>query len=309
MDIKQIHKLLTGGYLVLPVFILLAFLSRVFAGITFHDYISWIVLAIQIGIAFLLLQINHEFRVIEKRTFLPATFFLLFTASNPALYENLQSNISALAIVLCLIPVLKNYHNNQSQASSFNIALILTSVSIFCWQPLLFFIPLFWIGFQWFRCFNVRVFFASILGILTVYLFLSAWCLYNNDWTMFYNQLSQIGEVFSIQLIELHWLDWVVGAFIVILLIISAIDIFMTGFSEKVRTTLFFKFLYLLIIVSFILACFLNSVINDIQVTTSALISFITGYYFTMSDNNKWATYLLLFTILFFVWYYVFQIF
>ena len=175
MGIKQIHKILSEGVVTFLAFIVLAFFARIFAGVTLYEYIPWIVFIIQIGIAILLVRISYEYQIISKRTSLPAIFFMLFTASNPVLYYNLAATISAFAMVLCLVISFKNYHNPKSQTSSFNIALILTAGSVFCWQPLLFFIPLFWIGFWWFRAFNARSFFASLLGILTVYLFLFTW--------------------------------------------------------------------------------------------------------------------------------------
>ena len=307
MNFKQIHRILSGGVLTFPISIVLAFFARIFAGITFHDYFSWIIFLIQIGIAVLLVRINYEYQIIRKRTFLPAAFFMLFTASNPALYVNLTGTISAFIMILCLVLAFKNYHNQGAQVSSFNISLILTIGGIFCWQALLAFIPLFWVGFWWFRSFNVRTFFASLLGIFTVYLFLFAWCLYDHNLTYFYEKIPHIKEISSVIWIELQWFDWIVVAYFIFLLVLSAIDIFMLGFSEKIRTTLFFKFLYLLVIALFIFACFFDFMTNDIQTIIYFSIAFISGFYFAISEN-KLATYLLIFTILFFITSYIYRL-
>ena len=308
MDIKQIHKILSGEIFTFLAFILLAFLARIFAGVTFHEYIPWIVFVIQTGIAVLLVRISYEYQIIRKKTSLPAVFFMLFTASNPVLYNNWVGTVSAFAMVLCLIISFKNYHNKESQASSFNIALILTTGSIFCWQPLLFFIPLFWIGFGWFRAFKVRAFFASLLGICTVYLFLFAWCLYRNDRNYFFEKLPQVNGIFSVTWIELQWFNWIAVIFFTFLLILSAIDIFVLGSSEKIRTTLFFRFLYLLAAVLFAFACFFDFMVDDIQTSIYLSIAFISGFYFAMNDHNKLVTYLLIFTILFFITSYILRL-
>ena len=305
MDIKQIHKILSGGTLTFIAFIVLAFLARIFSGVSFYDYKPWVVFIIQTSIAFLLVRISYEYQIIRKKTFLPAIFFMLFTASNPVLYHNLEATISAFAMVWCLIISFKNYHNSRSQMGSFNIALILTIGSVFCWQPLLFFIPLFWIGFGWFRAFNVRSFFASLLGIFTVYLFLFTWYFYNKDLISFYEKLPHFNEIVSVEWIQLHWHDWTVVVFFIFLLLLAAIDIFILGFSEKIRTTLFFKFLYLLVTVLFVFSCLFDFMVNNIQTIIYLSIAFISGFYFAMNDHNKWVTYLLIFTILFFVISYV----
>ena len=308
MDIKRIHKILSGGILTLPAFIVLAFFARIFAGTTFREYIPWIVFIIQIGIAILLIRISYEYQIIKKRTSLPATFFILFTASNPVLYNNLEGSISAFIMVLCLVIFFKNYQDPQSQVSSFNIASILTIGGIFCWQPLLFFIPLFWIGFKWFKAFNARSFFASLLGILTVYLFLFAWSVYSKNSNCFWERLPQFKEVVSVEWVKLQWYNWVVVAYLIFLLLFSVISIFVLGSFEKIRTTLSIKFLFLLAAVSFVLACFFDSTVNDIQAIIYFPIASISGFYFAMNNSNKLITYLLIFTFLFFITSYIFRL-
>ena len=312
MSIKQIHKILSGGILTFLAFIVLAFFARIAAGVTFgttfDEYKPWIVFVIQIGIAVLLAVISYEYQIIRKKTFLPAILFLIFTASNPVLYDNLVGTISAFAMIVCVIITFKNYHNLKSQTGSFHIALILTTGSVFCWQPLVFFIPLFWIGFQWFRTLNIRSFFASLLGILTVCLFVLVWCLYTNDLSYFLDKIPYFKHITSVDWIELKWYDWTVVAFFILLLLLAAIDIFILGFSEKIRTTLFFKFLYLLVVALFICICCFDFMVNDIQATIYFSIAFISGFYFAMNENNKWVTYLLIFTILFFIASYVIRL-
>ena len=308
LDLRRIHRVLTSSSWIVPVFVLWAFFARIIAGVTFYEYLPWVVFAIQVIIAVLLMRINHEYRLIERRCVFPATFFLMFTASDPNLYSNLAGNISALLVVVCLVVAFKNYHNTKSQTSLFNIALILTLGSLFCWTPLLFFIPLFWIGFQWFRSFNIRSFFASLLGVLIVYLFLSAWCLYLNDWTLFFDEIYRIGEIFEIHWLRLQWFDWILWTYIILLMVISAVNIFVSGFSGKVKITLFFKFIYLIAIASMVLAFFFYAITDDIRSVIGVLLAFIAGYYFTMLDNNKWITYQIFFTILLFVAYYVYLV-
>ena len=308
MSIKQIHKILSGEILTFSVFIVLAFLARIFAGITFDNYEPWVIFILQTGIAILLVLISYEYQIIRGKTFLPATFFMIFTASNPMLYNILIGTVSAFAMVLCVIISFKNYHNPKSQTDSFYIALILTVGSVFCWPPLIFFIPLFWVGFWLFRALNVRSFFASLIGIFTIYLLLHTWSVYNNDLNYFFDRLPLFKEIISVDWIKLQWYDWTVVVFFVLLLLLSAIDIFILGFSEKIRTTLFFKFLYLLAVTLFIFACFFDSLVNEIQTSIYFSIALISGFYFAMNDKNKLATYLLIFTILFFITSYVFRL-
>ncbi|MCL2650631.1 MAG: hypothetical protein FWD60_06355 [Candidatus Azobacteroides sp.] len=306
--LKQIHRTLVSNRLIALLCIVLIFLGRIFAGATFYQYITWLVFVIQLGIIFLLLRINYVHRIIVKKTVLPVVFFLLLTASYPSLYNNLEGNISAFLFVLCLALTLKNYHNPKSQPDSFNIALILTLGSMLIWRPLLFFIPLFWIGFYRFRALNGKSFAASLLGIFIVYLFLSAWCLHINDWSLFFNNLPQFDKTFNIRWIEIRWYDWVLDGFLLFLLIMTATQIFASGISEKIKTISFFKYLYIIIVVLFVLAIFFDQAVYNIQCIIYIPVAFIIGYYFTMLDNNKWVTYLFLFTILLFIGNYIYRV-
>ena len=304
MEVKQIHKLLSGKALTFGVFIILAFLARVSAGITIYEYISWIVFIVQLCTAFLLVWINNKYQIVKKRTFLPAALFMLFTASNPVLYDNIKGTVSALIMTICLAFAFKSYHKPNSQINSFNIALILTVGSAFCLRPLLFFIPLFWIGFRWFKSLNSRTFFASLLGVFTVYLFLFAWCIYRNDWDFFYDKIPHFREMISINWIKLQWYNWVVVAYIILLLLLPAVNIFVSGLSEKIRTTLFIEFLYLLAVTLFIFICLFDSMVDNVQPVIYLSIAFISGFYFAINES-KLAIYLLIFTILFFIAIYI----
>lgn len=308
MDSRQIHKTLFGRLPSFLLFILLALFARLFAGVTGDVYKFWITFAIQIGIAVSLVLISYEYQLIKKRTFLPAILFLIFTTSNPVLYDNLEGAISAFAMILCVGITFKNYHNPKSQTDSLNIALILTTGSVFCWQPLIFFIPLFWIGLWWFRAFNARSFFASLLGISTVCLFLFSWCLYIDDFNYFSDKILYMKEVFSVEWIVLQWYDWIVTAFFVVLSLLSAMNIFLSGFSEKVKTTLFFKFLYLLLVVLFAFTCFFDPIVNNIQDIVYFVIALISGFYFSMNDNNKRINFLLILTIVFMITSYILRL-
>ena len=308
INLRKIHKVLVGGQYMILLYIALAFLGRIFAGITFQEYIPWVVFVMQTGIAILLLYVNYECKIIIKKTVLPAAFFLLATAFNPDLYNDVTGCIVALIFIVCLILTLRSYHNDKSQTASFYVALIFTAGSVFCWTPFLFFIPLFWIGFYWLRAFNRKSFLASLIGIFTVYLFLTAWCLYLNDWDLLEANFLSIGNFFEVRWIELPWIDWLLFVAVVALLVVVAIKIFVSGFSEKVRTSLIFQFFYFITIALFILSCLFFSEMYHVLLIFDMIISYVIGYYFATSENNKWATYLLLFTILSFIIVYMLRI-
>ncbi len=300
MTLTQLHRTLITGRWVIPIIVLLAFGARLMVGISFDEITPWIVFTLQLAVALLLSQINHIFAVISRRTILPAFFFLLFSMSDPLYYYNWVGNLSSMLIAICFFLAVKNYQNEKSQIASFDIALILTVGSFFCWPVLIYFIPLFWIGFYYFRSLSWKSFFASLIGILAAYFFLSGWSIYKGNLTLLFERMPRIESFSQFNVIELSVFDWITMGFVVFLLIVSGLDIFMVGVSEKIRTMSFFRFFYLILAVSLIFLFIFYPAMKNLIFIFSVPASFVLARYFTMSEK-KVVSWFLVATILIFL--------
>ncbi len=301
MDLKLIHRDFISGRWTILISVLLFSFARMLNISEIENWGIYVsVAAFQIGISLLLQQVNNTFNIINKRTILPAFFFLLFTQTDTRNDENLMGIISVLVIALCLIFAFKSYRNTESQMSSFNVALLLTLGSVLCWNPLVFFIPLFWLGFYILRSFSIKSFAASLIGILTIYFFFSAWCLYQENWNLFIEKLPQIKQLSDIRFINLSIMDWIVFSVFFILLIISGINILMVGISEKIQTAMFLRVLLLFAGVTLILSFFFSSMTKNLKLIGFVPFSYIFARYFTLSEK-KYNIILLSIIILFFI--------
>lgn len=309
MNLKRTHKMITSGRLTVPLVILFSAGMRLFYGVGFNEYIVWINFAIQTAVAFLLLKINHDYTIISKKTFLPFLFFMLFFAADVDSYADLYGNISVVLMALCLGQAFKTYQDAdshlESQAFSYNIAFILTAGSILCWSPLVLFIPVFWVGFYYFKSLNFRSFFASVFGILTVYLFLSVWAIYNQDWSIFLDKIFQF-ELYQPVWIDFSWYEWMIWGVVLFLIIISGINIFISGFSERIRTWKFLQFLFLMAVVCIVAMCVFQLLFPVVHLILYIPFALIIGHYFTLSES-KWGVYLFLLTVVFYLTYYIAQ--
>lgn len=300
MNIEKVHKtFLTSKILFFTV--LLAFVAtRLYhAGSNSANLYLWSSMLIQIGIALFLLHTNHVFNIIQKRSFLPALFYLLFTGINPDFYYDWQGSLAALCFVLCHYFLFDSYQKPESQINSLNISLLLILGS-FLWLPLLFFFPIFWHGFYRFRCLNRRVFLANLLGFAVVYLFIFTISLLLESKDFFLSFLPSLSELFIIQIPTITLVEWITFGFILTFYILLGFNLFLFDISEKIRTVSILNYFYF---ITFILLAFL--LLQSKYKSSWALLLYIpvallSAYFFSRS-NKRIVHYLMLLFILFFI--------
>ncbi|MDR3060905.1 MAG: DUF6427 family protein, partial [Dysgonamonadaceae bacterium] len=244
MSLKQIHHSLISGWFTVIVFILLVFIMRLLSQPDWNDPAFWAAFLLQVTISLALLQVNHTFTIIRSQTILPALFYLLMTGGTPLFYTAWQGSIAAFGVLICLIYLFGSYQKPASQLNALNIGLILTFCS-FVWPPVLLLFPFIWYCFYAFRSLNFRTFFATIIGIMTVYLFVFAWNIYHGGIRNFFEMLPQWQEFLVIHPFSLDSLDILVFVLLAVLFVISGFDIFVSGLSEKIRARTYLKYLYL----------------------------------------------------------------
>jgi hypothetical protein len=270
-------------------------------------HILWSVAIIQTGVALSLLYLAQVQRIIRQRTLLPAFFYLLLTGANPALFYDLRGSISAFLTVLCLASLFNAYLTPGSQRNALNIAVILTAGS-FYWPPLLFLFPPMWYGMIRFKSLNIKTFLANLIGILLVCLLGAAWCVGKNDWTPFTQLLADWSALGEFQLFSLNMKRGAMILFLLFLFILSGVNIFMAGISEKVRTISLLSYLYLLTAFLFLFFLIQNQWDGEWLSIVYIPLSLLIAHYFTFSKKT-WESWLFLLTIVFFlltaVWYWI----
>ena len=261
---------------------------------------AWGNLLVQIGIAFILLHLNHTFNIIQNRTFLPALFYLLFIGGNPVFnYSDLNGSIAALCFVLCYYFLFDSYQKPRSQINALNISLLLSLGSLFQAQ-LLFFFPVIWIGFYHFHCFNTRMFFANLTGIVIVYLGIFTWSLFQGDKNIFLSLLPQFETLFVIHKPDLTLPEWITCGFIFFVYFIIGLNLFLLNISERIWTISVLRYFYFSAFITFIFLFLQSEYKSTWGLINSAPVAFLTGHFFSNS-SKKLVYYSLLAFFSFFV--------
>ena len=306
MNLRQIHNTLISGRFTIIVFIVLVFVMRVYAQSDLKDIAFWSTLLLHFGIALALLRANYLFAVIRTRTVLPTVFFLLMTTSSPMFYSEWKGSLAVAGAMICTVFLFDSYQKPESQTNALNIGLLLTLCS-FVWAPIICLFPLFWIGFYSFKSLNFKTFFASITGVVVVWLFVFVWSIYNGGVQVFIDVFSAFGDILEIHPFTWNFREWIVFGFVLILVIISGVNIFISGISEKIRTETYLKKLFLAS-VSIAIALVLQSECHIWILLVYLPISVILSHLFTLSTRRA-TSWTLIFFIFFFLGIYIWRVF
>ena len=287
MNVRAIHSALVTGKFVIPSGILLCVLARYCNDAPWDQWELWLTLGTQIAISIFWLRFNHRFTVIRRRTVFPSFFYLLFCGANPIFFTSAIAGMVSLGMMLCIFSLFDSYQKLYTQNSGFIIALVIGICSLF-WPPVLFLFPVFWIGAVWFQAFHWKYFLASITGVLTVFLFVTAWSVYKEDWSILLDRLPEFRELMVFGLLDFSILAWIATVLIIVLMLIAGIHFFLSSYQEKIRIRRYFLFLFLFAIFAFIM-----TVLQSPEKVTWAQIacipcSVIISHYFSLVEK-KWA--------------------
>ncbi|MDR2840615.1 MAG: DUF6427 family protein [Paludibacter sp.] len=134
--------------------------------------------------AYLIYGLNNRFAIIRTRTFLPVFVYLLLMTvwfhSHYFVYEYFALTMLLLSIFVSF----SMYHNRNAPEQAFAGTLILSIGSLLI-TPLVLFVPINWIIFVRYKCFSLRNFAASLIGLLLpwgFYFFISYYFLSDTLW-------------------------------------------------------------------------------------------------------------------------------
>ena len=300
MTLRKIHKSFVTDRTPLVVAVFLFILFR-FIGANEEDsaVVLWSTAAIQFATAFLLLYLIQTFVIIRNRTFLPAFLYLLFTGTIPDLYSDLSGSVSAVCFLLCIFFLFASYLQERSQAHALNIALVLTLGS-FLWAPLLYFFPVFWLGMYQLRSLNFRSFVASLLGFITIYLFAFTWNFHQGTLAAFFQENPDWQSLSHIKPLGFDLWEYLIIGFLAMLFFLSGGNIFVTSISEKIKTIMVLRFLYIVCALVFILLLLQNDWKKEWFSILCVPLSLLATHLFALTEKTviRW---LMLVAILFFL--------
>ncbi|MFO7934534.1 MAG: DUF6427 family protein [Bacteroidales bacterium] len=133
-----------------------------------------ITLIIMLGICLMLVRISFRYMLLEHRSYMPAYFFLLFSAALPSSHQVSPALIGSLFYILCFSMIFGVRDKKPDTFHIFNASLVLVLGSMF-YLKLVWFIPLIWISLATLRPVSLREMFYPVIAYLILGLFLFTW--------------------------------------------------------------------------------------------------------------------------------------
>jgi len=294
IGIKKIHKAFIANWIIFVICVCIFLAFRFWSD--WSNFNLWITTLMQVGIALSLLQLNHIFTIIHRRTLLPALFYLILVGCNPIFSLDWKGSLVAFLMVVNYLFLFHTYQKPDSQLNALNISLILILWGFF-WPPFLLFFPIFWIGFHWFHSFNLRVFLASLIGIVVIYLFIFVWCIYQGDWGMFLPFLPKPEEVFPFQKPYLSNYELITLGVILFTYIFAGLNLFVVSISEKVRTISLLKYMYISSFFIFAMAFVQSEYRSYWELIAYISFALVLAHYFTLTNKLYIRILMLLFIL------------
>lgn len=115
--------------------------------------------------AFLVAQINNRFTIIRTRTFLPIFIFLFLIGTWNQTHVMIGSHIGLTLFIFALFNFFRMARDHKASEEAFTGSFLISISSILI-NPLIFIIPVCWVGFMIFQSFSLRTFLASLFGTL-----------------------------------------------------------------------------------------------------------------------------------------------
>jgi hypothetical protein len=200
-------------------------------------------------VAYLMQRVSDLEMLISERTRLPFMLFLLLISTNVKLLPIREVAVALLCLVLAIYELYGTYHSPESRGKSFNMGVLVGVASLFMPQVVCL-IPLFWIGMYQLRSLNSKSFMASLAGVLVVYWFSSAWCLWKCDFSIFLSLYNGLTDFTLLPVDMYHQTGLIV---VLILLVMAFSHIKADTFNNRVRVRQMLSFLLSMIVWTFVL--------------------------------------------------------
>ena len=288
---KQFQYYLATGKMTFPVAVIFCLAMT---GLHFQELTDLLPLIAAGTTAYLLIELNTSFALIRTRTTLHASLFLFFYSGSQFLHTYSHEIWIPLLFVAGIYFLFQSYESPYASIPVFHSFLCLGLGSL-SFPYLLYLTPLVYLFMTMLRSFNVRCFFAGIIGITLPYWFLLCYCLY----------MGNVGDVFLpfIQLADPPHIDYsgmstaeaVTGGALLLLTATSSIQLFNKRYQDKVQTRIMLRITLLMGIAALILAVLIPAHFKAAITILLVVYAIVNGHLLALTYNKfthilSWTT-------------------
>ena len=237
--------------------------------------------------AFLLVQFNKRYIVINYRTYLPALFYILIASSfvqlqrlNPVIFGN-------IFIFFSLFFIFGTYRTDYT-LNKLYIAGFFVSIASLFWAPFAIIFLLIWISISILRPFIGREWIVGVLGFLTPYLFVFVYYFVFLEPEQLKLLINTFAENFGFikNFYHIHYSYYIFYGFLTIVILFASYVIVSNFQKKKIKARKFFEINWWLFFIGLLMFIFLKNVKYEIVYFIGVPISFLLTDYFYSSKRN-----------------------
>lgn len=236
--------------------------------------------------AFLLVQFNKKYILINYRTYLPAFFYILISGSFVHI-QRINPVIIGGLFMFAAINYIFSIYRTEYALNKLYLAGFFIAIAALFWAPFAVFILILWISLLILRPFIGREWIVGFLGFLTPFLFVFVYY-----FVFFDQQLDAIITKFisSFELIKtiyaLHYSYYIYYGFLALLMIFASYIAAINFQKKKIKTRKYFEINWWIFVISLGLFGLFKHVSYEIIYLMSIPIAFLlTDYFYTIKKS------------------------
>ena len=246
--------------------------------------------------AFLLAQINNRFTIIRTRTFMPILVFLLLSGTWSQTNMMIAAQISLSLFLFALFYFFSMVRDRKASEEAF-MGSFLVSLSSLLINPLIFIIPVCWIGFMMFQSFSLRTFLASVFGMIAPWLiYLSVAYLIQPDLDI--TKLFSINVNSDLSISAFSIVEICYAASISIIGILSIVGMYTITGGDAINTRNKLNFLVFLLFSTLILSFIFRNQFISFLPLIALVYSMLISHPLTLKQNNFYGILFIIFCLL-----------
>ena len=258
-------------------------LNQVLPYDSFEAKITAFAAVILLGV-FLFLANRKYLFLREKSSFL-IFFLILLIGINEGSHSLNPGVIGLVFMLLAFVRFLGMFENRYSVWNSFDIGFYLSLGSLFFFE-MIYYVPIFWLGYFLFQQFNIKTLIASFMGCLTPYALVAGiFFLTDNLDTLIFS----IVQNFDVSFLGMtFYTPWNIASFalIIIIALISFVHFIVQYNNDKIKTRGTLLFVYLLLVFSIFLGLFSEDIFLFEMPLICLFLSIIFTHFFSINTSR-----------------------
>jgi len=210
-----------------------------------------------VALFLLIIRLNVIHFLLDDRSFMPATFFLLISATFPSTQHINPILISSLFLILSILVLIRGEEHRADPIALFNSTLLIAAGSLF-YLKIIWFIPFLWITALIIRPVKWRGYAIPILVILMMGVFnICYYWVFKDDLSLFVDLLSNNLDM-SGSFPGFRTSEWILLGYLFVLILISSLYLLNRIQVKKIIIRKIYQILFLLFIYSLVFYLFVS---------------------------------------------------